>query len=255
MNRATGITAFLEPDGGLEKTAHSMVRLSVKLPLLLHVETTLDWRRGRVMKHEALALSGRVNLPELKAEVVFRRERDRDAGGEQFAAATIVPPEFALAIPTQFLPMPRPEESDVWVLTSDPALERPWVEHYVGGREEELLTFDQHVPVNATLVARFTPQECQEGRGAKVDVEGELRFYETTTMRLMFRDPALATAPPSESDSDEAVLIASGTEIPVGRQTVSALLGANPWVSARIAEGHGRPMCDEQLLGRSVRVA
>jgi hypothetical protein len=256
MSRVTGFTGFMEANGELQATAHSIVRLLLKLPLHLHVETTLDWRRGRVMKHAALALTGRVHLPELSVEVVFRRRRQGEAGvgDEQYATAVVVPPEFAMAVPLQFLPMPRPEESDVWALTSDPARERPWVEHYVGDRGEELLTFDQHVPVLATLDARFKPEECQEGRGAKVELEGELRFEQTSRMRLMFRDPSLPAAPPSESDSDEVILIPAGSSVPVTRQTVSALLGANPWVSARIAEPGGRVMSPEQLLGRSVRI-
>jgi len=107
-----------------------------------------------------------------------------------------------------------------------------------------------------TLDVTFTPEECQNGRGVNIDVAGELRFERSTHMRLLFRDPRQSTAPPSESDSDEAVLIVTGSRVPIPRQTVSRVAGGNPSMTVRVVDAEGRVVCGEQALSSpQVRIA
>jgi len=105
--------------------------------------------------------------------------------------------------------------------------------------------------VRATLEACFMLEECQDGRGTKVDLAGELRFDDATHMRVLFRDPGRSVAPPSEADSDETLLIAAGTRVPIDLQTVSGMVGPHPWISVQVVDDAGRPLIAESLLGRS----
>jgi len=195
-----------------------------------------------------MALTGNLHLPGLRAEISFFTGGNGNVA-EHRASTTIVPAGFTMTIPLQFLPSPRPEESDVWALTPDPRRAPPWREHYAGQLDGNPLTFDQHVPIDVTVDLFVTPDDCQSGRGAQVDVAGELRFERSTHMRLLFRDPYQSTAPPSD-DSDEAVLIVAGSRVPIPRQTVSSLSGQNAWMSVRVLEAGGRVICEETTLSR-----
>ena len=243
-------TAFparrLEPEEDLD----SRSRLYAHVPLLVHVETVLGWQRGRVGPHRALALTGNIHVAELRAEIAFRGPSVNGSARteEHRATAAILPPNFAMTIPLQYLPQPQVEDSDVWALTPSPE-HLPWMEHYAGQLDGGPLTFDQHVPVDVTLDLTFTPDDCQSGRGALVDVAGELRFEQSTHMRILFRDPNHSTAPPLD-DSDEAVLIVAGSRVPIPRQSVSSLTGRSPSMSVRVLEAGGREVCEEHWLGR-----
>jgi hypothetical protein len=229
------------------------------------VEIVLNWKRVRVGRHRALAMTGTLRLPELRAQIAFRGSDGKGSGNghanghglsaEHRAVATIIPPRFTMVIPLQYLSMPGQDERDVWALTPAPDREPPWMEHYAGELEGDPLTFDQYVPVDVTLDITFAPEECQNGRGVSMDVAGELRFERPTHMRLLFRDPKQSTAPPSESESDEAVLVVAGSRVPIPHQTVSSVAGANQSMTVRVVEADGRIVCLEQPLAGPTRIA
>jgi hypothetical protein len=216
--------------------------------LLVHVEAVLGWQKGLTRRGHSIALTGNLHLPELRAELSFFSSAMGQTK-EHRAATTIVPAGFSMTIPLQFLPAPRPDESDVWALTPAPERTPPWQEHYAGQLDGQPLTFDQHVPIDVTIDLVATPDDCQSGRGAQVDVAGELRFESSTHMRVLFRDPYESTAPPSD-DSDEAILIVAGSRVPIPRKTLSSLSGENPWMSLRVLEQGGRVICEDPMLGQ-----
>lgn len=245
LRHESAIPSLPDGIGDLSSRTH----LATRVPLLVHVETVLGWHRGNLRRHGSVALTGNIHLPELRAEISFFTTGNGHAE-EHRATATIVPPGFAMTIPLQYLPSPQPEESDVWALTPSPDRMPPWQEHYAGQLNGHPLTFDRHIPIDVTLDLHFTPDECQSGRGAQVDVAGELRFEDSIHMRVLFRDPEQSTAPPS-IDSDEAILIVAGSRIPIMRQTVSSLAGRASWMSVRVREPGGSVLLDEPSLGQA----
>jgi hypothetical protein len=257
MIRASGFSAFVEPDRSLGTVAHSTVWLYETTALFVHVQACWSWRRGRFGRPGTLELSGLMTLPELRAEVVFRRSGERPpgvAGGdEQRASASLVPPRTTLTIPHHSIPAPLPENVDLWVLTARPDREPPWDEHYAGNSRERAIPFERHISVTAVLGVSVHAEECQRGRGTRVELAGELRFDRRVQMRMLVRDPASAVGPPSERGSCEVELIARDTRVPIWRQTVSGLMGPNPTIAVRVTDGVGQMVCPERVLGRSVR--
>jgi len=208
------------------------------------METVLDRKRGRVGRHRGLALTGNLHFPELRAEIAFDAHDGNGNGNgrtdEYSATAAIIPPGFTMIIPLQVHALPARGECDVWALTPAPDRDPPWIERSAGELGSEPLWFDQYIPVDVTLDVSFTPQECHDGRGAMVDVAGELRFERPVHMRLLFRSPTQSTARPSDSDGDEVVLIAAGSRVPIPRQTVSTMATRNPHMTVRVIEADSR---------------
>jgi len=235
------------------------VCLHASVSLLIHLETVLSGRRGRVDHDRGLTLAGNLHLPELRAEIAFRNHGGNGNGSghveEHRASATIVSHHFTMPIPLQHVAPPGHEESDIWMLTPGTDPDSTWVEHYAGQLQEEPLTFDRHIPVEATLDVTFTPEESQNGRGTRVDVAGELRFERSTRMRLRFRAPEQSKAPSLESEGDEVALIAAGSRIAIPRQTVSSLAGRDSWMTVRVVDAERRVICVEQRLTGPARNA
>ena len=257
MIRTSSFSAFVEQDRSLGTVAHSTVWLYETVALSVHVQACWSWRRGRFGRPRTLELSGLMVLPELRAEVVFRRTGERapglPPGDEQRACAALIPPRSTLTIPHHSIATTVPENVDLWVLTAQPDREPPWVEHYAGSGREQTVLFERHVPVMAVLGVSVRAEECQRGRGTRVEMGGELRFDQRVQMRTLVRDPSSASAAPSERDSGEVELIARGTCVPIWKQTVSGLMGANPTIALRVVDGIGHVVCAERMLGRSVR--
>jgi hypothetical protein len=258
MIRTSSYSAFVEQDRGLGTVAHSTVWLYETVALPVHVQACWSWRRGRFGRPGSLELSGLLTLPELRAEVVFRRTAERAPGtgqaDEHRACAVLIPPRSTLTIPHHSIAATVPEDVDLWVLTAQPDREPPWVEHYAGSARERVVLFERHVPVTAVLGISVRAEECQRGRGTRVEIGGELRFDRRVQMRMLVRDPSSTTAPPSEDDSGEVELIARGTRVPIWKQNVSGVMGANPTVGLRVLDSTGRVVSAERRLGRSVRL-
>jgi len=245
-------TPFLPEGSRFEDRAGEGIHLVTPIFLMVHVETILGGPSVGVGEHPALALSGQLHLPELRAEIGFRSQ-DRTSPAsihaqDHRATATIVPHRFKMAIPQQYLASPEKQESDIWALT--PAMDRdpPWVEHYAGQLQEGPLTFDHHIPVDVTLDVHFAPELFENGRGAKVDITGELRFEHSTHVRLLFRDPDQRMAPSTGSDCGEAVWIVAGSRVPIARQTLSCLTGRDPSMALRVIDTDRDVVCIEQPL-------
>lgn len=256
MIRTSGFSAFVESDKSLGTVAHSTVWLYETITLPVHAQACWSWRRGRLGQPRTLELSGLLTLPELRAEVIFRRSGERavpPGSDEQRASAMLIPPRSTLTVPHHSIPAPVPENVDLWVLTARPDREPPWEEHYAGNSRERAVPFERHVPVSAVIGVSVHAEECQRGRGTRVELGGELRFDRRVQMRMLLRDPASATAPPSEGGSREVELIARDTRVPIWRQTVSGLMGPNPAIAVRVVDGVGQMVCAERVLGRSVR--
>jgi len=256
MHRALNFSAFVESDGRLGTVAHSTIRLSEPTTFRVHVGATVAWRRGRADRRQ-LDICGRAHLPELRADVRFSRARGRDSGPreEQRASVTLVPFGAELAIPAQSLDTAPPETSDLWVLTPEPSREPPWLERYAGNFQDRLLVIEEHVPVTATLGASIRTDALPSGRGATIEITGELIFERDVCVRLLVRDPGHPNALPSESESGEVVLISAGTRVPIARQTVSGMVGDNPWIALSVVDQCGSTLIPERALGQSVRFA
>jgi hypothetical protein len=258
MLRTSNWSAFVELDKSLGTVAHSTVWLYETVALAVHVQACWSLRRGRFGRPHTLELSGLLTLPELRAEVVFRRTGERPPGiapsDEQRARAALIPPRSTLTVPHHSIAATVPENVDLWVLTAQPDRVPPWVEHYAGSARERTVLFERHVPVTAVLGISVRAEECQRGRGTRVELGGELRFDQRVQMRMLVRDPASPAAPPSEGESGEVELIARGTRVPIWKQTVSGLMGANPTVALSVVDGVGQMVCAERMLGRSLRL-
>jgi len=245
----------------LDEIPDSRLRLHAPVSLLAHVETVLG--RGRDGRHHALALTGNIHLPELRAELTFgshpglgHGNGNGNGNGNGHAkvhrsTATIVPRGFTMAIPLQYLALPaQGEGSDVWALTPEPDHDPPWMERYVGRLEREPLKHDRHVPVEVTLDVTFSPQERRDGCGESLEIAGELSFERPMHVRFLCRDQEQSMGPPLGSDSDEAVLIVAGFRTPIARQTVSSPGGRDLWMTVRIVEADGRVVCVEEPARR-----
>ena len=243
------------------------VHLQTSVPLLLHAETVLGREEGKG-NDRAVTLNGDLHLPELRAEIGFEdgqgridakgsRAIDSDGPGvDSWAVATIVPHLFTLAIPLQYFAPPAREESDVWALTREPSLDPGWVEHYAGQLQEAPFTFHQHVQVDTGFDLTFTLQECMDGRGAQVEVAGELRFERPLKVRLLYRDPEQSMSIPSEIGGDHVEVVVAGTRVPIPPQTVSGLAARRSGMTVRIIDAEDRVVCvARSLAGPAGRAA
>lgn len=252
--REASFSAFVESAGGIDTVAHSTVRLYTPLEFLVRVEVEAGNRQGLFARRRGLELSGRVHLPEIRAEFIFRRhDRAADDGSDQQAMAIVVPRGSSLPIATQPIQATLPERVDLWVLESEPHRQQPWGEHYAGRCGQRGVVFERHVPVSASLDMCFRADERQKGRGTKVEMWGEICFEQGMSMRFVLREPDRPVAPPSEGDSTEVMVIATGTRMTILRQSVSAVVGARPQISVRVTEPGGRVLCAEHALGYSKR--
>lgn len=231
--------------------------MRTQLLLQVYVETVLNLQAGGPGSDRALSVTGNIHLPEVRAEIEFDQP-DREGNGyagERRATAVIVPRNLTMTIPPQRLAPPAPGRSDVWAWTPASDGDPPWMEHYAGRLDDQLLTFDQHVSVDATLDIAFTRVEPRNGNGAEVTFVGELRFEQPSHMRFQFRNPKPSTVPPATSETHEAVLIHAGSRALIPRQSLSRLAGSLPWKSVRVAPTGPRVVCIEQPFVEPARNA
>jgi len=256
---------FERPRGRFVENLEPSVHLDASVPLLVHAATVLGREPGRKRNWRAVTLKGDLHLPELRAEIVFDDRGEDESGngngrangrGEApWAVATVIPHLSTVAIPLQYFAPPGREESDVWALTREPNQDPAWAEHYAGQLQEAPFTFHQHVMVDAIFDLTFTHQNCLNGRGAQVEVAGEVRFERSMRMRLLFRDPEQRMAIASELDGDQAEMVVAGTRVPLPHQTVSGLAGPRSRMTVRVIDDQHHLLCAARSFAEPERWA
>jgi hypothetical protein len=255
MKHTGSFTAFVERDGALGTVAHSKIRFLKQLPIDLQARITLERHRGHFERPNMVGLKGDARVLGLKAEVVFRMDHGPVAGlQEQRAAVELLPMGHTFAICAQSALLAMPKDSDLWVLTPDPSRRPPWHHQHAGTCNFKLLNVHRNIPVEATIDLTFVPVEARNGHQAGVEMSGEIRFERDVRMRLMLHESLLAEAPAPEFESVELTLLPAGSFWTIDRRSVSGDVGPNPWISVRVLEAGRRPLCDEQTLGRSMRI-
>jgi len=249
MQRKSSFNAFVDAGGGVSTVAHPTVKMYVPLEFPVRSEIVARDRSGRIHLRHTLDLMGWVHLPELRIDFVFRRqEQDKQDPADRWATATIVPPGFRLPIPAQTLDRTDPARRDLWVMTSDPGRQPPWLHYYAGACEQHILTFSRPVHGRATLDVSCRCHE--EENETKVDVWGNVAFERSTSMRVTLKDGSRGQGP-RPMEGKEMVIISSGTRIPIERQRLAVVVGRRPWISMRVSDGDGRVLCSEHELGYS----
>src|SRR4029453_15714955 len=93
-------------------------RLHTSVSLLVHVETVLGTPSGRVGHDPALAVTSSLRLPELSAEIEFGNHNVQGNGNgdaeEHRTSAAVIPRDFRISIPLQYLAPPARAEYVVW---------------------------------------------------------------------------------------------------------------------------------------------
>jgi hypothetical protein len=253
MRRKPSFSAFVDSSTGMGTVAHSTVRMYVPLEFLVRSEIIARDRSGPFHRRQGLDIMGWSHLPELRMDFVFRRhDHGKEDPADQWGAATIVPPGFRLPIPGQSMDRKDPDRRDLWVLTSEPRRQPPWLEHYAGPCEQHVLTFVRPVQTQATLDVSCQCEEGDDQQGTKVEVWGNVMFERPLSMRLMLRNGERSHGP-AAMDGKEMVVIPSGTRVPIERQSVTVAVGRRPWISMRVSDGEGRVLCPEHTLGYSMR--
>jgi hypothetical protein len=240
----------------LESVPDPGLRLQAPVSTVVHVEMVLSRHSGRAAQPRPVSVTGSLNLPELRCELVIRglpKLGGRDGEGEERRAnAMIVPRNVMMPIPPQRLASSSGQEDDLWVLTPSAERDPPWTEHYAGRLDGGPIVFDYHVSADAILDVTLKPDEHLTGGWSNVDVAGELRFPSSTAMRLVLRAAAQTKALPPESQRDEVVLIPAGTRLAI-RQTMLCPAGRDAWLTVRVIEAETRLVRAEQLLAGGTR--
>ena len=248
------LSVFLEPSGGLLPVAHSRVRMTADLQLVVQVEATLrksDWPIGE----RALNLNGWGRLLGLQAAFTFHSHRGRTQGTADELSETRVlfPPGFAVPIPAQRIPLGSLDSCDLWV--SGPGVTpgaRDSAEYHVGRCNGSPVMLERFVRSQATLLASFTPKVEPNGGAIEIEVTGELRFERNLNLALRLMDPEPGVGRRPESAEHEATVLAAGCRVPIPHMSVRST-ASNPWISVRIIEGSAR-LVYERLLGRCVHI-
>lgn len=256
MRHAGSYTAFVEPDRGRGPVAHSTVRMSAALPMIVHLVGNLCRQDDGRAREKGLTLTGRLDTRGLAAEMIFRYQYDHASGiaEEQSADAVVLPADLGIPIPTQTIPLARPHGMDLWVTMEGASAPSGGTARYVGHGDDEVLALDQYLPVQATLEASFTPHEVGNRRTTRVEIVSKLRFERDASIGIELREPGNSEGRAHASESHPAVLIPGGSEIPLITQRVIGTVGPNPWIIARIVEVKGRAVHHERLLGRSMQL-
>jgi hypothetical protein len=215
--------------------AHASLQMRTAVMLPIHAEAVLEWRSGRDGQRTDLTVSGRLHLPELRAEIVLCGPA-QDGSGPRVERRQVVPLIGAgatIAVRRQSLASPDGATSDVWVLTAAPGNDPPWREHYTGKLEGESFTFDQHIVVQGMLEVAFVPG-VSGGGVSTIELDGALCFDRRVPLPVLFRGTARSARESSDADGETVVLIGAGTSIPIARHTLWGPAAAGTQLSVRV---------------------
>jgi len=253
MKRVSPFPVFLQPRESALATRHTEERVSAActMPVGLKARIRLaecDSSRGLMIVLQAqLVLSG------IEARVVFRDTPDRaTAGGEQ------VMHRVALVPAGEWLPRQShstrgtPGRSRVSMTLVDGGARPLAPVQDIGACVEGITNFNLPFDMDVSAVAWLGAREWSEQRGPVINLSAEVISTRGVTVRLGFRSSEQKSGGTGESVTDFP-LIRPGMTFYNREKTLEGGLTGSPWISVLFMGEGGRPIGEEQLVGRCVR--
>jgi hypothetical protein len=204
----------------------------------------------------AVNVTGELKLSGLEAEIILRNnqkgthEHTEDAA----ASAVLVPADHTLSIPTQTAtgePVANPVLS-VQLLDSagNPVSE----EIALGPCGAGPFAVTANADLTTTVTLTVAVEGCANHTGPTITLTGAVTFAGLEE-RLIVRDGTGGAVVGSTTTTIDVVALADGTTLSIPKQPVRGGVGGNPWISARLVDGEGKPLGDEVAVGRCVELS